>query len=240
MKHGKNFTLIELLVVIAIIAILAAMLLPALNSARAKGRMAFCISQQKQIGLGFFGYQSDFNDYNPIYHHATTGYWNNSFIVEKYVEIGVFRCPELKSETQTTYSGSGTPRYGSGRGLATPGFGYNYTYPGSRIKPDGMEPAAVSSSMWSKASEFKYNNQMFYTMDTRCRNGIGGSYRTTAAYNPSPTTTDNGNPDPRHQNRVNALYGDGHVGNSLIFLPDSTESQFRNQNSPYFINGGRI
>ena len=62
MRKNWNFTLIELLVVIAIIAILAAMLLPALNQAREKGRSARCIGNLKQIGVAFILYESDFHE----------------------------------------------------------------------------------------------------------------------------------------------------------------------------------
>ncbi len=79
--NNKKFTLIELLVVIAIIAILAAMLLPALNQARERGRSAKCISNLKQINMAMQFYASSHDGWGRVISSTDT---NDEYYASRY------------------------------------------------------------------------------------------------------------------------------------------------------------
>ena len=115
---SKSFTLIELLVVIAIIAILAAMLLPALSKAREKARAIACVSNAKQIAFGDIMYCDENNDFMT---HGMTHSGqlfegrqcsNTPFAWQIYPFIGdakVFECPSSTiTNMKYTYAVPGT------------------------------------------------------------------------------------------------------------------------------------
>ena len=86
LKSSKPFTLIELLVVIAIIAILAAMLLPALSAARERARTIYCLNNLKQIFPATVQYSEDFNGFVGVPYIAikTTPPWNGYYYINNF------------------------------------------------------------------------------------------------------------------------------------------------------------
>ncbi len=217
----KRFTLIELLVVIAIIAILASMLLPALNQARERARQSSCLSNLRQIGMGFVAYYDGNNDWLPQPQNPASPWQKWQDFIQPYllgnggkrsadylgfypvkgdlyidngVPVKAFRCPSQTS----THIDDRFMHYGMNYNLQD--------FSGTPIKP--IKTTRI------KAGNF---SQRLLVADSGKNGGTSVDYSGMDKFDIE-----------RHQGRTNISYLDGHSDSRrLIDMPWGGYSQYR-------------
>jgi prepilin-type N-terminal cleavage/methylation domain-containing protein/prepilin-type processing-associated H-X9-DG protein len=157
----RSFTLIELLIVIAIIAILAGMLLPALNSAREKARSIACLSQTKQLNHIWFQYANDNREYILLYYYGNVGYgqyWWEKILIEFYNDTSSGKVPAAHKKIFACPSdNSGNYVFVNLKMGRTFSYGMNGGFLSETISPGGLSVCANITTPLTKLSAARKN-----------------------------------------------------------------------------------
>jgi len=187
MKKSKSaFTLIELLVVIAIIAILAAMLLPALSSAKTRAKIATCISNFHQVHIGNAIYAGDNSDWYPIWLDGA-GHPKNKINAAQYTRYVVQDGPGINTPVPQNIGSFNDPHSGGQWEFQNLGFLYN-----AKLVGNGkvLFCPSFANAPGSILTAENYSTPVFMSTD----NGLSGGVprvRSSIDFNPHANTTSN-------------------------------------------------
>lgn len=220
----RNFTLIELLVVIAIIAILAAMLLPALNQARGRAKSTACVNNLKQISMGMMLYSNDYA--GMIAYCAANTPWSlflNGTRGASYLPITksgdynhvlIAYCPTMdRNEIDQQGKTYGWATYGLYAAHDDYEYGRLFTKQKALyrdLKSQTGDMIAFATGRLTAPSQFMSLVDTVMLINGKAEHGLGGWGWTSVTWNNYSAGTDC-RPCLRHRGGLNAAFFDGHV-----------------------------